>query len=226
MTPTKKTTEEMFDPATPPEPEDAAGEAAVGEPAAASPERPASAADLAAEERRILESFVESEDDGDLVSHRRTKKATKPELDVTFERGEGVAQRLPSRRVMKLWMQSALELPGEVTVRFANSEEARELNKTYRGKDYATNVLTFDYSHEPVVRADIVVCLDVVEKEAREQFKRFYAHLAHLLIHGVLHAQGWDHETDEEAEAMEAREAEIMMQLGFENPYYDPAKRH
>ncbi len=220
MTPTKKTTEEMFDPATAPEPEDA-----VGEPAAASPERPASAADLAAEERHILESFVESEDDGDL-SHRRTNKAAKPELDVTFERGEGVAQRLPSRRVMKLWMQSALELPGEVTVRFANSEEARELNKTYRGKDYATNVLTFDYSQEPVVRADIVICLDVVEKEAREQFKRFYAHLAHLLIHGVLHAQGWDHETDEEAEAMETREAEIMMQLGFENPYYDPAKRH
>ena len=157
---------------------------------------------------------------------RRGARRTPPELEVLFERGEGVTQRLPSRRVMRYWMQAALARPAEINVRFANPEEARELNKTYRGKDYATNVLTFDYAHEPVVSADIVICLDVVEQEAREQFKRFQAHLAHLLIHGVLHAQGWDHETDEEAERMEARETEIMLGLGFESPYYDPAQSH
>lgn len=226
MRPTKKTTEMPIDRTT----QDAFPTASLA-PAAADvntektvPET-TSPADMADEERRILEDFAEVEG-AVRAPRRRTKKPAKPELEVTFERGEGVGQRLPSRRVMKLWMQSALELPGEITVRFANPEEARELNKTYRGKDYATNVLTFDYAHEPVVRADIVICLDVVEREAREQFKRFHAHLAHLLIHGVLHAQGWDHETDEEAEQMEAREAEIMTQLGFENPYYDPAQRH
>lgn len=105
-------------------------------------------------------------------------------------------------------------------------EEGQELNKTYRSKDYATNVLTFDYQHEPTAQADIVICTPVLAREAKEQNKSFRAHLAHLLVHSTLHAQGWDHETDDEAEEMEAREREIMHTLGFPNPYSDRARGH
>ena len=153
-------------------------------------------------------------------------KRKKPQVNVLFERGEGAKQRLPSRRQMTFWIQAATERPLELCVRFVSPEEGRELNKMYRGKDYATNVLTFDYEHEPVAVADIVVCLEVVQHEAKEQFKRFAAHLAHLLVHGALHAQGWDHETDEEAELMEQKEREIMNELGFDDPYYDAARGH
>jgi probable rRNA maturation factor len=94
------------------------------------------------------------------------------------------------------------------------------LNREFRKKDYATNVLTFDYMQSPVVMADLVLCAPVVAKEAREQGKTLQAHYAHLLVHGTLHAQGWDHETSEsDAEAMEAHEIEIMRKLGFKNPY-------
>ena len=150
----------------------------------------------------------------------------KPQVQVLFERGDGARQRLPSRRQMTFWIQAAADRPLELCVRFVSVQEGRELNKTYRGKDYATNVLTFDYEHEPVAVADIVVCLEVVQKEAQEQFKRFPAHLAHLLVHGALHAQGWDHETDEEAELMEQKERQIMNELGFDDPYYDAARGH
>ncbi len=184
----------------------------------------AAAPEAAASDPVVKEPSMEGEEPA--AGRRPAKPAARPTLDVVFKRGEGVVQRLPSRRVMTHWMLSALDRPAEISVRFASVEEASDLNKTYRGKDGPTNVLTFDYQHEPVVEADIVICLDVVEREAREQFKRFQAHLAHLLIHGVLHAQGWDHETDEQAEKMEAREAEIMLSLGFENPYYDVAQRH
>jgi len=97
--------------------------------------------------------------------------------------------------------------------------EGRALNRQYRGKDYATNVLTFDYTREPVVSADLVLCAPVVEREAREQGKPLVAHYAHLLVHGTLHAQGLDHEKDADASAMEARETAILVALGFEDPY-------
>ena len=128
---------------------------------------------------------------------------------------------LPHRSVMARWMRRALERDGEFTVRFVDEEEGRELNSNYRHKDYATNVLTFDYTKEPVVTADIVICPAVLERQAREQEKPFRDHLAHLLVHGVLHAQGYDHLTDEEAEVMEAKETEILTGLGFPNPYSD-----
>ena len=80
-------------------------------------------------------------------------------------------------------------------MRIVDAEEGRALNRDYRKKDYATNVLTFDYTQEPVVTADLVLCAPVVEQEAREQGKTLQAHYAHLLVHGTLHAQGWDHET-------------------------------
>ena len=102
-----------------------------------------------------------------------------------------------------------------------DQEDGYELNHSYRHRDYATNVLTFNYTTEPEVTADVAICVPVVEREAAEQNKEFRAHLAHLLIHAVLHAHGYDHVTQEEAEVMEARETELMLSLKFPNPYSD-----
>ncbi len=117
-------------------------------------------------------------------------------------------------------IRHALEADAEITVRIVSEEEGRELNKSYRHKDYATNVLTFDYAQHPVVMADLVLCAPVVAREAREQGKPLAAHYAHLLVHGTLHAQGWDHETStRDAQAMETREVNILARLGLRNPY-------
>lgn len=147
-------------------------------------------------------------------------------LDITFERTDDTSRRLPTRAEMTQWVQAALEVPANFCVRFVAEKEGFELNKTYRGKEYATNVLTFDYQHEPTAEADIVICTPVLVREAKEQNKSFRSHLAHLLVHSTLHAQGWDHETDEEAEVMEAREKAIMFKLGFPDPYSDCARAH
>ena len=125
---------------------------------------------------------------------------------------------LPRHKVAR-WLRHALASDAEITVRIVDAPEGQELNREYRKKDYATNVLTFDYALEPVVTADLVLCAPVVEKEAKDQGKALQAHYAHLIVHGALHAQGWDHELDEDAQVMELREAEIMARLGFENPY-------
>ena len=126
---------------------------------------------------------------------------------------------LPRHSVTR-WIRHALASDAEITVRIVGTEEGQTLNRDYRGKDYATNVLTFDYTQAPYVTADLVLCAPVVEREARENGKTLQAHYAHLLVHGTLHAQGYDHETGEEdAEAMEALEIEILAGLGFENPY-------
>jgi probable rRNA maturation factor len=125
---------------------------------------------------------------------------------------------LPRHKVMR-WIRAALELPAELTVRIVGEDEGRELNRGYRQRDYATNVLTFDYTQEPVVTADLVLCAPVVEREAREQKLDLQAHYAHLLVHGALHAQGYDHEEEADAEVMEARETEVLAALGFPDPY-------
>ena len=105
-------------------------------------------------------------------------------------------------------------------MRIVGAEEGQQLNREYRKKDYATNVLTFDYTQEPVVTADLVLCAPVIEREAKEQNKSLEEHYAHMLVHGTLHAQGWDHETSEaDAEEMEAYESDILRELGFEDPY-------
>ena len=118
------------------------------------------------------------------------------------------------------WIRHALQTDAEITVRIVDADEGQALNRDYRHKDYATNVLTFDYTQTPIVTADLVLCAPVIAREAREQRKTLQAHYAHLLVHGTLHAQGWDHETSEaDAQAMEAREAEILARLGIKSPY-------
>ena len=143
-------------------------------------------------------------------------------LSLQFGRFDGVALHraaLPRHQVTR-WIRHALGTDGEITVRIVGAEEGQALNRDYRQKDYATNVLTFDYTQEPVVTADLVLCAPVVAQEARDNGKTLQAHYAHLLVHGTLHAQGWDHETsDEDADAMEAREVAILAGLGLESPY-------
>ena len=125
---------------------------------------------------------------------------------------------LPRHKVTR-WIRNTLEVAGEITVRIVDAEEGQTLNREYRQKDYATNVLTFDYTQEPVVTADLVLCAPVVAQEAKAQMKTLEEHYAHLIIHGTLHAQGWDHELNEDAQVMELRETDTMVRLGYKGPY-------
>ena len=143
-------------------------------------------------------------------------------LSLQFGRFDGAATHraaLPRHKVTR-WIRHALATDAEITVRIVGAEEGQQLNRDYRKKDYATNVLTFDYTQEPLVTADLVLCAPVVEREAREQNKSLEEHYAHLLVHGTLHAQGWDHETSAaDADEMEAYETAILQELGFADPY-------
>jgi len=125
---------------------------------------------------------------------------------------------LPRHRVAR-WIRAALAAPAEIAVRIVNEEEGLRLNREFRTQDHATNVITFDYAHTPVVHADLVLCAPVVEREARAAGLPLQAHYAHLLVHGTLHAQGWDHQKARAARAMEARETELLLALGFADPY-------
>lgn len=130
------------------------------------------------------------------------------------------ADNLPTRQQFRRWAAAALHAPAQITLRVVDAEEGQLLNRDYRGKDYATNVLTFAYGEEEgVLSGDIVLCAPVVEREACEQGKELRAHYAHLTVHGVLHMQGYEHETDAEAREMEALEVEILHLLGFNDPY-------
>ncbi|UCV11129.1 rRNA maturation RNase YbeY [Dechloromonas denitrificans] len=126
---------------------------------------------------------------------------------------------LPLRADFVRWARAALVGGGEITIRLVDADEGQELNKEYRGKDYATNVLSFPYDTEPLVMGDLVICPSVVAREATEQNKPLAAHYAHLTVHGMLHLQGWDHEEDEAAQAMENEETEILAAMGYPDPY-------
>lgn len=144
------------------------------------------------------------------------------QLSLQFARFDDAALHraaLPRHRVQR-WLRQALESDGEITVRVVDVDEAHRLNQDFRGHDHATNVLTFDYARAPLVLADLVLCAPVVAAEAAAAGRTLSAHYAHLLVHGALHAQGWDHETSEaDAERMEARETELLHALGFADPY-------
>ena len=125
-----------------------------------------------------------------------------------------------SRHSVTRWIRHALECDAQITVRIVDSDEGQALNRDYRKKDYATNMLTFDYTRAPLVTVDLVLCAPVVAKETKENKKTLRDHYAHLLLHGTLHAQGYDHETSAaDADAMEAREVIVLTRLGIKNPY-------
>jgi probable rRNA maturation factor len=142
----------------------------------------------------------------------------RPQVDIQ------IASRLtgiPTPAQFRRWICAALEQPATLTLRVVNAAEGRNLNSAFRGKDYATNVLTFVY-HEPgspMLMGDLVLCAPVVAREAREQGKHLIDHYAHLTIHGALHLSGMDHEKPRDAKKMEAREVELLAQLGVANPY-------
>ena len=143
----------------------------------------------------------------------------KPTLNLSLQFADARHKALLPRHRVARWVRAALLNPGEITVRIVGADEGRELNREYRQKDYATNVLTFDYQHEPLVMADLILCAPVIEAEAREQGIEPVAHYAHLLVHGTLHAQGFDHETAKQAREMEPRESALLLALGFADPY-------
>ena len=145
-------------------------------------------------------------------------------LDFTLQFGRfpdaAAHRRILTRTNVGRWVGAALENAAEIAVRIVGEEEGRALNRQFRRKDYATNVLTFDYARTPMVMADIVLCGPVVQREAIEQGKSLKDHYAHLLVHGTLHAQGYDHETSErDAFEMEALEILLLASLGVPNPY-------
>ncbi|MFC3146249.1 rRNA maturation RNase YbeY [Piscinibacterium candidicorallinum] len=128
---------------------------------------------------------------------------------------------LPARSALRRWVLRALQADAELTLRFVGRREGRSLNRDHRGRDYATNVLTFEYGTGPdgLLRGDIVICLPVVIAEAKAQKKTLRQHLAHMVVHGTLHAQGHDHIEDDQAEAMEQLERQILAGLRVPDPY-------
>ncbi len=150
------------------------------------------------------------------------KRAPRLQLTVQFVASDSASHKaLMPRATLIHWIKPALFADAILTLRFVDEPEGRVLNRTWRNKDYATNVLTFNYAEnlsDPVT-ADLVLCCPVIEREAHEQKKLLVAHYAHLIVHGILHAQGYQHDNDEEASVMESLEAELLAKLGFDNPY-------
>lgn len=151
--------------------------------------------------------------------------SAKNKLSLTVQYPDPRLETVATRAKVRRWVQAALLGPAEINVRFVDAAEGQVLNRDYRKRDYATNVLTFAYNEEEElapedpVQADIILCTDVLQREADEQKKTVEEHTAHLVVHGVLHAQGYDHEHEEEAGEMEGLERDILEALGFPNPY-------
>lgn len=131
------------------------------------------------------------------------------------------ADHLPTRNQLRRWVKLAMQRDLSITLRLVDAVEGRALNKQFRAKNYATNVLTFSNEDATILRGDIVICAPVVAKEARAQHKNLLAHYAHLVLHAVLHVQGYDHEDDDDAAKMEACETALMAKLGYADPYRD-----
>lgn len=142
-----------------------------------------------------------------------------PELQLSLQQPDGSLRASLPRHVVRRWVRAALEGPAQIAVRVVGEEEGRRLNREFRSRDYATNVLTFDYAREPVVVADVVLCAPVLEREAREAGVPVAVHCAHLVVHGVLHARGFDHERAAQARVMESLESALLRALGFDDPY-------
>src|SRR5450756_2367814 len=136
------------------------------------------------------------------------------------------AQHLPTRAQLRRWFKVALQREASITLRIVDEPEGRELNKNYRGKDYATNVLTFVYDDTEPLSGDVVICAPVVARESAEQGKELMTHYAHLAIHAALHLQGYDHEEDAEAAEMEALETALMLKLRYPDPYQELSLIH
>lgn len=151
------------------------------------------------------------------------RKGSRPprRLRLTVVWGRSKAQ-LPVRATLRRWVQLALESDADLSLVFVDARAGRRLNRDYRARDYATNVLTFVYQARPRVLADIVLCIPVLRREAREQGKTLRQHLAHLVLHGVLHAQGYNHERAREARVMQAREQRLLARLRIPDPYANP----
>ena len=149
---------------------------------------------------------------------RRRKRSRKPELELTIQYCVGRAQ-LPAAALWRKWARAALKRSAKITLRLVGTAEARELNRRFRKRDYATNVLTFVYRAQRPLEGDIAICAPVVGREAREQRIAREAHYAHLIVHSVLHLQGYDHIIKSEAQRMEQLETRILKRLGFDDPY-------
>jgi probable rRNA maturation factor len=157
--------------------------------------------------------------------------ASANKLSLTVQYADPRLRQLLPRPLLRRWVNQALLAPAELTIRFVASAEGQALNRDFRGKDYATNVLTFGYREQAVpagadqaalpIQADLVLCTDVLQQEAAQQQKSLLEHSAHLVVHGVLHAQGYDHQNDAEAREMEQLETAILARLGFPDPYLD-----
>jgi probable rRNA maturation factor len=154
----------------------------------------------------------------------KRKPARTPDLALTVQYGTRGAQ-LPSPAKFRRWIRAALRTTARVTLRVVNEPEGRKLNLEYRGRDYATNVLTFVYSKNKPLDGDIAICAPVVAREARLQGMPREAHYAHLAVHGMLHLQGFDHAREPAAKRMENLEIRILAGLGFANPYQGAASR-
>lgn len=151
-------------------------------------------------------------------------KTSKLEVDIQYASPaiESALSKAASSTLIKKWVKASAHGAGLLTLRFVNAAEGKKLNAEFRKKDYATNVLTFPYERSKTsFAADIIFCLPVIQKEAKAQEKSLKAHLAHLVIHGCLHAQGFDHESSKDAKKMEGLEISLLKTLGFTNPYLE-----
>ena len=151
-------------------------------------------------------------------ARRNLERRAAPPLTLWVQYGIA-SKHLPSRQRLRAWAQAALLGEAQVTLRVVGAREGRSLNRAFRGQDHATNVLTFAYPESRPLSGDIVLCAPVIAREAREQRKPVDAHYAHLVVHGMLHLQGYAHDNNKDAAIMETLEAHIVLKLGYANPY-------